>query len=53
MTNLTPELIAMNERIKAFNAKRQESLKPAKTKIKVETSINQHGALVGDVLCST
>ncbi|HEM5454175.1 hypothetical protein HO944_09415 [Streptococcus suis] len=53
MTNLTPELQAMNERIKAFNAKRQASLKPAKTKIKVETSINQHGALVGDVLCST
>lgn len=53
MTNLTPELIAMNERIKAFNAKHQASLKPAKTKISVETSINQHGALVGDVLCST
>ncbi|MGQ7546253.1 hypothetical protein ACTGVM_08505 [Streptococcus suis] len=52
MTNLTPELIAMNERIKAFNAKRQESLKLAKTKIKVETSVNQHGALVGDVLCA-
>ncbi|HEM3684523.1 TPA: hypothetical protein U1D20_002020 [Streptococcus suis] len=53
MTNLTPELIAMNERIKAFNAKRQATLKPIKTKISVETSINQHGALVGDVLCST
>ncbi|HEM3466781.1 hypothetical protein HO551_11315 [Streptococcus suis] len=52
MTNLTPELQAMNERIKAFNAKRQASLKPAKTKIKVETSVNQHGALVGDVLCA-
>ncbi|WP_105101098.1 hypothetical protein [Streptococcus suis] len=50
MTNLTPELLAVNERIKAFNAKRQASLKPVK--IKVETSINQHGALVGDVLCA-
>lgn len=52
MTNLTPELIAMNERIKAFNAKRQATKKPNKIKIEVETSINQHGALVGDVLCS-
>ncbi|WP_029179108.1 hypothetical protein [Streptococcus suis] len=52
MTNLTPELQAMNERIKAFNAKRQETLKPNKTKISVETSINQHGALVGDILCA-
>ncbi|MGQ7363000.1 hypothetical protein ACTGU5_06985 [Streptococcus suis] len=52
MKHLTPELQAMNERIKAFNAKRQASLKPAKTKIKVETSVNQHGALVGDVLCA-
>ena len=52
MTNLTPELQAINERIKAFNAKRQEGMNPVKTKIKVETSINQDGALVGDVLCS-
>lgn len=55
MTNLTPELQEVNERIKAFNAKRQANLKnaKAKTKIKVETSKNIHGAMVGDKLCST
>ena len=56
MTTLTPELIAINERIKTFDKKRQSKLgvtpkRQQKPEIKLETSVNQHGALVGDILC--
>ncbi|WP_449456015.1 hypothetical protein [Streptococcus suis] len=43
MTNLTPELIAMNERIKAFNAKRQAKKARPKIEVKVEFEADAKG----------
>lgn len=43
MTNLTPELIAMNERIKAFNAKRQATKARPKIEVKVEFEADAKG----------
>ncbi|HEM6529954.1 TPA: hypothetical protein U2E05_000868 [Streptococcus suis] len=48
MTNLTPELKAINERIKAFNAKRQQ--KTNKPMIEIKTTNNAAGYAVGDIL---
>lgn len=43
MTNLSPELIAINERIKAFNAKRQQKTNKPKIEVKVEFESNARG----------
>ncbi|HFI0791115.1 TPA: hypothetical protein ACGO62_001122 [Streptococcus suis] len=43
MANLTPELIAMNERIKAFNAKRQAQKARPKIEVKVEFEADAKG----------
>ena len=43
MKNLAPELIAMNERIKAFNTKRQAKKARPKIEVKVEFEANSKG----------
>lgn len=43
MKNLEPELIAMNERIKAFDAKRQAKKARSKIDVKVEFEVNSKG----------
>ena len=43
MKNLTPELIAINERIKSFDAKRQAKKERPKIEVKVEFEANSKG----------